>query len=166
MNLPTPIRIGLGIDTHRIAPGGPLILGGIRIDCELHLVGHSDADVLLHAITDALLSAAGLPDIGQLFPNTATENAGRDSADMLAIAKGQLDRTTWRIANLDCVVEMETPKIAPFKPSIIERIATVLQIDPSCVALKGKTGEEVGEIGRGEIARATCVALLMHVRAP
>jgi len=154
------LRIGLGIDSHRIEPGGPLILGGIRIETDLHCVGHSDADVLLHAITDAVLSAAGLPDIGQLFPNTSEENRGRDSAEMLSIAIESVLQNGWTIINLDCVVELERPKLSPSKQEMKRRIADILQISADRVSIKGKTGEGVGEIGRGELCRGTCVALM------
>lgn len=154
------IRIGLGIDSHRIMPGGSLILGGISIEADMHFVGHSDADVLLHAITDSLLSASGLPDIGQMFPNTAEENRGRDSADMLRRAYAEVKKAGWEIINLDCVVELERPKLSPHKQAIAARIASVLAIDPGQVAVKAKTGEGVGEVGTGLLGRATCIALL------
>jgi len=150
------------MDSHRIASGGPMILGGLRLDVKLHFVGHSDADVLLHAITDAILSAAGLPDIGQLFPNTADENRGRDSADMLSIANHAVREANWTIVNLDCVVQLERPKLSPHKDLMKQRIAELLLIDPDQVSIKGKTGEGVGEIGRGELCQATCVVLLMR----
>lgn len=154
------IRIGLGIDSHRIEQGGSLVLGGISIDAGMHFVGHSDADVLLHAITDSVLSASGLPDIGQMFPNTLEENRGRDSADMLRRAYAEVTKTGWHIINLDCVVELERPKLSPYKASIAARIASILGINPEQVAVKAKTGEGVGEIGSGQLGRATCVALL------
>ena len=139
-----------------------MILGGLKLDVKLHFVGHSDADVLLHAITDAILSAAGLPDIGQLFPNTADENRGRDSADMLSIANHAVREANWTIVNLDCVVQLERPKLSPHKDLMKQRIAELLLIDPDQVSIKGKTGEGVGEIGRGELCQATCVVLLMR----
>jgi 2-C-methyl-D-erythritol 2,4-cyclodiphosphate synthase len=143
-----------------MALGGPLILGGLRIDFDMHFVGHSDADVLLHAITDALLSGAGLPDIGQIFPNSAEENRGRDSAEMLRIANEAVLNEGWSIVNLDCVVQMERPKISPHKEAIKNRVASILEILPGQISVKGKTGEGVGEIGRSELAQATCVVLL------
>ena len=139
-----------------------MILGGVRIDVELHFVGHSDADVLLHAISDAILSAAGLPDIGQLFPNTSDENRGRDSAEMLSIAHRAVRESNWNIVNLDCVVQLERPKLSPHKDEMKQRIAAILEIAPDQVAIKGKTGEGIGEIGRGELCEATCVVLLMR----
>lgn len=153
-------RVGLGFDSHRIASGGKLILGGCVIEDGRHFVGHSDADVLLHAITDALLSGAGLPDIGEIFPNTSEENRGRDSSEMLSIAMKTVREHGWDLINLDAVVQLERPKIAPSKMAMRQRIAEVLGVDVSQVSLKGKTGEGTGAIGRGELATATCVVLL------
>ena len=151
------------MDSHRIAAGGPMILGGVRIDADLHFVGHSDADVLLHAITDALLSAAGLPDIGQLFPNSSEENRGRDSTDMLLIGVNAVRNAGWSVINLDCVVQLEAPKLFPYKEQMQTRISEILQIRADQISIKGKTGEGVGEIGRGELCQATCVVLLISV---
>jgi len=150
------------MDSHRIAPVGPMILGGLRLEVDLHFVGHSDADVLLHAITDAVLSASGQPDIGQLFPNTSEENRDRDSADMLAIAMKAVRGSGWSIVNLDCVVQLQYPKLSPHKELMRKRIAGILGIETDQVSIKGKTGEGVGEIGRGELCEATCVVLMMR----
>ncbi|MEM7473412.1 MAG: 2-C-methyl-D-erythritol 2,4-cyclodiphosphate synthase [Planctomycetota bacterium] len=154
------IRVGLGHDTHRLVAGGPLILGGVKIDFDFHLEGHSDADVLLHAITDSLLGAANLGDIGQLFPDTASENKGRDSAEMLQLAWRQVWQAGWTIENLDCVVLAERPKLLPHKKSICARIAEILDVQIDQVGLKGKTGEKSGEIGQGKIMQAVVVCLL------
>ena len=154
------IRVGLGFDSHRIESGGPMRLGGIDIDCQAHFVGHSDADVLLHAITDALLGAAGLSDIGQLFPNTDQANKNRDSVEMLQIAYQQVKSRGYRVLNLDCVIQSEIPKIAPYKQAMQSRIASILGIDVDAVGIKGKTGEGSGEIGQGRLAEAIVVALL------
>ena len=124
------------------------------------LVGHSDADVLLHAVTDALLGAAALPDIGQLFPNTDPKNQNRDSAEMLSIAGSKMTAAGYRIVNLDCVVLAQRPKLAEHIGAIRRRIADILQLDPQQVGLKAKTGEGVGPIGREEAIEAQCVALL------
>lgn len=159
-NLLASMRIGLGEDTHRLAEGGPLRLGGISIPHDKELVGHSDADVLLHAITDALLGAAGLPDIGELFPNTADENRGRDSADFLRLAYEQVQQAGYKLANLDCVVSAQRPKLSPHKDAIRERIAAILEVEPSQIGIKAKTGEGVGPIGREESIDARCVTLL------
>ncbi len=154
------IRVGLGHDTHRLEAGGPLRLGGINIDFSHHLAGHSDADVLLHAITDSLLGAASLGDIGELFPDTDEANRGRDSADMLSRAYESVTKAGWSIVNLDCVVLAERPKLLPHRAAICERIASILGISPNQVGLKGKTGEKTGEIGQGKIMQAMCVCLL------
>jgi 2-C-methyl-D-erythritol 2,4-cyclodiphosphate synthase len=156
----TELRIGLGEDSHRTAVGGPLRLGGVDVPHDRHTVGHSDADVLLHAVTDALLGAAGLPDIGQLFPNTDKANRGRDSAQMLRLAYDRVRAEGWRLVNLDCVIAAERPKISPFKQAIAARVAEVLGVEPTRVGVKAKTGEGVGPIGSGELIEARCVVLL------
>jgi 2-C-methyl-D-erythritol 2,4-cyclodiphosphate synthase len=156
-------RIGLGDDSHRLAPGGPLRLGGIDIPHDQHLVGHSDADVLFHAITDALLGAAALPDIGELFPNTASENRGRDSADMLRLAYAKVVEAGYRLANLDCVVRAEAPKLSPHKEAIRAQIAQILEVTPAAIGLKAKTGEGAGIVGRGEVIEATAVVLVSPI---
>jgi 2-C-methyl-D-erythritol 2,4-cyclodiphosphate synthase len=137
-------------------------IGGIDIPCDYHLIGHSDADVLLHAITDALLGAAGLDDIGQLFPDTAVENQGRDSAELLAMAWERVSHFGFEIVNFDCVIRMERPKIATHKGVIRQRIAAILQIGIDQVSIKGKTGEATGDIGLSRLAEAHCVALLVR----
>jgi 2-C-methyl-D-erythritol 2,4-cyclodiphosphate synthase len=154
------LRIGIGEDSHRTAPGGPLRLGGIDVPHDHQLVGHSDADVLLHAITDALLGAAALPDIGRLFPNTDAANRGRDSAEMLKIAAEKVAAAGFRVANLDCVVHAERPKLADYQDAIRHRIAGILGVSPFQVGLKAKTGEGVGPVGSGDVIEALCVALL------
>ena len=122
--------------------------------------GHSDADVLLHAVTDALLGAVGLPDIGQLFPNTDEANRGRDSAEMLRLAYERVTAAGWRLVNLDCVVAAERPRLAPVKERIVARVAEILGVESTQVGLKAKTGEGVGPVGREEAIEARCVALL------
>ncbi len=157
-------RIGLGEDRHRLdEPGtGPLRIGGVDIPHDRGLVGHSDADVLLHAITDALLGAAGLPDIGQLFPNTSEENRGRDSADFLQLAYEKVKAEGYELVNLDCVIHMQEPKFAPHKEAIQIRIAELLGVSTQQVGLKAKTGEGVGPVGRGESIDARCVVFVEH----
>jgi 2-C-methyl-D-erythritol 2,4-cyclodiphosphate synthase len=135
-------------------------LGGIEIAHDRHLLGHSDADVLLHAVTDALLGAAGQGDIGQLFPDTDPANRGRDSAEMLRLAYRQIHDAGFRIINLDCIVFAERPKLLPHNPAIRKRIAELLDVSPAEVGLKAKTGEGVGEVGSGQVMMAQCVALL------
>lgn len=150
----------MGEDSHGLAPGGPLRLGGVDVPHDHQLVGHSDADVLLHAVTDALLGAAALPDIGRLFPNTDDANRGRDSAEMLSIAAGKVTEAGYRIVNLDCVVHAERPKLADYVDAIRHRIAGVLRLNPIQIGLKSKTGESTGSVGRGEVIEARCVVLL------
>jgi 2-C-methyl-D-erythritol 2,4-cyclodiphosphate synthase len=138
-----------------------LVLGGVEIpNAAMHLVGHSDADVLLHAVTDAILGGAGLPDIGELFPNTAAVNKDRDSAEMLRLAAGRVADAGWNIVNIDCVIMAEAPKLSPHKPAMRERIASLLDMDANAVGLKSKTGEGFGPVGRGEAIDVRCVALL------
>jgi 2-C-methyl-D-erythritol 2,4-cyclodiphosphate synthase len=137
-----------------------LRLGGVDVPHDRHAVGHSDADVLLHAVTDALLGAAGLPDIGQMFPNTEEANRRRDSAQMLRLAYDRVTAAGWRLANLDCVVAAERPKLSPLKEAIVARIAEILGVEPHQVNFKAKTGEGAGPVGREELIEARCVALL------
>jgi 2-C-methyl-D-erythritol 2,4-cyclodiphosphate synthase len=154
------LRIGIGEDSHRTAPGGPLRIGGIDVPHDRQLVGHSDADVLLHAITDALLGAAALPDIGRLFPNTDPANRGRDSADMLAAAAAKIAEEGFRIENLDCIIHAERPKLADYQDAIRHRIAGILRLNPHQIGLKAKTAEGAGPVGREEIIAARCIVLL------
>ena len=156
------MRVGIGHDTHRLGQGGPLILGGIAIPHDRHAIGHSDADVLLHAITDALLGAAALGDIGELFPDTDPANKGRDSADMLREAAARTRAAGYTIINLDCIVFAQKPKLSPHKDPIRRRIAEILSLAPEQVGVKAKTGEGIGEVGREEVIMAQCVALLEH----
>jgi len=158
--MPGSVRVGLGHDTHRLGPGERLLVGGIAIPHDKAALGHSDADVLLHAITDALLGAAGLGDIGELFPDTDPANRGRDSAGMLEAAAERLAAAGWRIGNLDCVIFAQRPKILPHRPAIRRRIAEILDLDESAVWLKAKTGEGVGPIGEEHAIAAECVALI------
>jgi 2-C-methyl-D-erythritol 2,4-cyclodiphosphate synthase len=154
------MRIGIGHDTHRLGDGGPLLIGGIEIPYDRHLIGHSDADVLLHAVTDALLGAAALGDIGELFPNDALENRDRSSAEMLQIAYAQVRQRSYKLLNLDCIIFAQRPKMSEYKPAIQKRIAEILQVQPEQIGIKAKTGENVGPIGREEIIAAECIALL------
>jgi 2-C-methyl-D-erythritol 2,4-cyclodiphosphate synthase len=140
-----------------------LRLGGIEIPSLAHAVGHSDADVLLHAVTDALLGAAALGDIGEMFPDTDASNRGRDSGQMLQQAWQMIAERGFRIVNIDCIVHAEQPKLSPYKEAIRQRIASLLQIPADCVGVKAKTGETVGPVGRQEAIEAECVALLEKV---
>ncbi|MBN2580227.1 MAG: 2-C-methyl-D-erythritol 2,4-cyclodiphosphate synthase [Pirellulales bacterium] len=155
------MRVGIGYDIHRLRPGGPLRLGGVDIPCDKELIGQSDADVLLHAVTDALLGAAALGDIGQMFPDTDPANRGRNSAEMLHAAQQAVHAVGWRIGNLDCVVSAQRPKLLTHRQKIRERIAEILDIDAECVGLQAKTGEQVGPVGREEAITAQCVVLLL-----
>jgi 2-C-methyl-D-erythritol 2,4-cyclodiphosphate synthase len=156
----TNLRIGFGEDSHRTAPGGPLRLGGVDVPHDKHLVGHSDADVLLHAMTDALLGAAALPDIGRMFPNSDVANRNRDSAEMLAAAAAKAAEAGYRIVNLDCIVHAERPQLADYIDAIRHRIAGILRLNPHQIGLKAKTGEATGPIGQEQLIAARCVALL------
>jgi 2-C-methyl-D-erythritol 2,4-cyclodiphosphate synthase len=153
-------RIGLGHDTHRLGPGDGLVIGGITIPHDRAAIGHSDADVLLHAITDAILGAAALGDIGEMFPDTDPANKGRDSADMLRRAAARVAAAGWRLSNLDCVILAQRPKILPHRPAMRRRIAEILGVEESAVWLKAKTGESVGPIGEELAIGAECVVLL------
>jgi 2-C-methyl-D-erythritol 2,4-cyclodiphosphate synthase len=159
------MRVGIGHDTHRLAAGGPLRLGGIDIPHDRHAVGHSDADVLLHAITDALLGAAALGDIGELFPDTDEANRGRDSADMLKRVADKVHAAGYAIMNLDCIVFAQRPKLSAHKDAMRRRIAEMLDMSADAVGVKAKTGEGVGEVGREETIMAQCVVLLESLRS-
>ena len=123
-------------------------------------MGHSDADVLLHAVTDALLGAVGLPDIGELFPNTAEENRGRNSAEMLRLAYDRVKQGGYSIVNLDCVISAQEPKLSPYKEAIRQQLAAILSVSESQLNVKAKTGEGVGPVGEQITIQAHCVALL------
>ncbi|MCA9133620.1 MAG: 2-C-methyl-D-erythritol 2,4-cyclodiphosphate synthase [Planctomycetales bacterium] len=156
------IRVGLGHDTHRIEAGGPLRLGGLDVAVDFHLAGHSDADVLLHAVTDSLLGAANLGDIGELFPDDDPANRGKDSAVMLLAAQQRVTQAGWKIMNIDCVVLAERPRLLPLKGAMCQRLAEILQLEPQRIAIKGKTGEKTGDVGSGKIMQAICTCLLFQ----
>lgn len=154
------VRVGLGHDRHRLCPGRPLILGGVRIEHELGLDGHSDADVLLHAVTDALLGALGLGDIGEWFPNTDPRWQGADSVIFVQAATREVRSRGWEISNLDCTLHAERPKLSPLKPAIRSRLAELLEIAEDRINVKAKTGERVGPVGRQEAIDADAIVLL------
>lgn len=154
------MRVGIGHDTHRLAAGGPLRLGGVDIPHDHHLVGHSDADVLLHAVTDALLGAAALGDIGQLFPDTDPTHQDRDSAEMLAAAVDRVHQAGYRVVNVDCIVFAQRPKLSSYKEALQRRIAELVRVTEADVGVKAKTGEGLGDIGREQAIAAQCVALI------
>jgi 2-C-methyl-D-erythritol 2,4-cyclodiphosphate synthase len=153
-------RIGQGFDVHALVAGRPLILGGVTIAFECGLLGHSDADVLLHALTDALLGAAGLGDIGRLFPDTDPRYAGADSRVLLRAAFAQVRAAGWEVGNVDATIICQKPKILPHAARMAANIAADLGIDPAGVNIKGKTTEGLGFTGRGEGIAAQAVVLL------
>jgi 2-C-methyl-D-erythritol 2,4-cyclodiphosphate synthase len=152
--------IGLGYDTHRFEPGRPLVLGGVRIEHEAGLAGHSDADVLTHAIIDALLGAAGLGDIGLHFPDTDERWRDADSIELLRVTCGIVANEDLRVVNVDCTVVLEAPKIGPHRHAMRERLAGAIGVPVRRVNVKATTGEGMGFVGRGEGAAAMAVALL------
>jgi len=165
-----PFRIGHGYDLHRLATpeegGKPFVLGGMALEHDRGPVGHSDGDALLHAVTDAILGALALPDIGQLFPDTAPENKDRDSVDFLSEAVSQMAGTGYAVSNLDCTIILERPKIGPHKAEMVDRLSQILGIDRSLVNIKGKTHERVDAVGEGRAIEVHVVALLMRKANP
>lgn len=153
-------RVGQGYDLHRLVPGRPLILGGVEIPFAYGLLGHSDADVLVHAVIDALLGAAGLGDIGRHFPDTDPAYAGANSLALLAQTAALLRAERWEALNVDATVIAERPRLAPYIPQMREKIAGVLALSPEVVNIKAKTNEGVDAVGRGEAIAALAVVLL------
>lgn len=158
------LRIGFGTDIHRLAAGRPLIIGGVAIESDLGADGHSDADVLLHAITDALLGSLALGDIGTHFPNSDPRWSGADSMVFLRHASGLLAEKGYRVVNIDSVVDLETPKLKPFILQIRSNIASALGIEPERVSVKAKTGESVGPVGKRQALTAEAVVLVERLR--
>ena len=152
--------VGIGYDCHRVAAGRRLVLGGVKIPAELGLDGHSDADVLVHALIDALLGAAGLGDIGEHFPDTDERWRDADSMELLASVLALLDRAGLAVVNVDCTVMMEHPKLAPHRQEIRTALARALGLAPERVSVKATTGEGIGFVGRGEGVAALAVASL------
>jgi 2-C-methyl-D-erythritol 2,4-cyclodiphosphate synthase len=153
-------RIGLGYDIHRLKKGRPLWLGGVKIPFDQGLDGHSDADVLLHAITDALLGAASLPDIGHYFPPADPAIRNIASVTMLARAIREVQLLGYKVVNVDSVVVAEAPKIAPHREAMRKAIAQILGVSNACVQIKGKTNEGLDAVGRGEAIVAQAIVLL------
>ncbi|MFZ4061926.1 MAG: 2-C-methyl-D-erythritol 2,4-cyclodiphosphate synthase [Polynucleobacter sp.] len=153
-------RIGQGYDVHALVADRKLIIGGVHIPHEKGLLGHSDADVLLHALTDALLGAAGLNDIGQLFPDTDAQFKDMDSRILLRAALQKVQAAGFHIGNVDATIICQRPKLASFLPEMIKNIAADLAVTPSHVNLKAKTNESLGHLGRGEGIAVHAVALL------
>lgn len=156
------IRVGQGVDVHALVPERKLILGGVTIPYHLGLLGHSDADALLHAITDAVLGAAGMGDIGRMFPDSDARWKGADSRMLLRSAYEVVRADGWRIGNIDCTIIAQAPKIAPFVSAMRDNIAADLRIDPARINVKGKTTEQLGFLGRGEGIATEAVALLLR----
>ena len=154
------IRVGQGYDVHQLVEGRPLILGGVTIPFERGLLGHSDADVLLHAVTDALLGAAALGDIGRHFPDTDPRYQGADSRVLLRASVELLRDYGWKIGNVDATIIAQRPKIAGYVPDMVINMAADLGVDVRNVNVKGKTNESLGYLGRGEAIEAQAVALI------
>jgi len=159
-------RIGSGHDTHRLVPDRPLILGGVNVPYHLGLYGHSDADVVLHALTDALLGALALGDIGDAYPDTDPQWQGANSQFFLRETILQLKARDWHIVNVDITIFAEKPKLGPLKQAMRESVANLLGVPSDCVSIKAKTGEKVGHIGRGEAIGCHAIALLQKEDSP
>ena len=158
------LRVGLGVDAHAFADGVPLVLGGVAIDSPRGLAGHSDGDVIAHALIDALLGAAGLGDIGSLFPPGEPEWAGASSLDLLRRAAAQVREAGWELVNADCVLIGQEPRIAPLREQIRERLAESVGADPPQVNVRATTTDRLGFTGRGEGLAAQAVALVRQSR--
>ncbi|MDR2664626.1 MAG: 2-C-methyl-D-erythritol 2,4-cyclodiphosphate synthase [Puniceicoccales bacterium] len=154
------MRVGLGRDVHRLVAGGRLILGGVVVSENLSPVAHSDGDCLLHALMDAILGAAALPNVGVLFPCDGEENRGRDSCEMLGTVLAMVWKLGFRLVNVDAVIQLEAPPVSSFFPAMRERLSPLLGLEGSAVGLKATTAEGLGPIGRGEALEVLCVCLL------
>ena len=157
------IRVGIGYDSHRFAPGGPMILGGVRVPADVHLAGHSDGDAIAHAVTDAVLGAAAAGDIGEMFSDRDPANAGRDSIEMLRAAVVRVTGLGWAVSQVDVTVVAERPKIGPHRDAMRAALAAALQVAVADVGIKGKTNEGMGWVGRGEGLACMAVATLVPV---
>ena len=153
-------RIGIGYDIHRLVEGRKLLIGGVQIEHPKGLLGHSDADVVLHAVTDALLGAAGLPDIGDLFPDTDDKYRDADSRELLAQAMARVRERGFAPGNLDLIIHAEAPKLSPHKRRIAESIAGLVGLEPEAVSVKAKTNEGMGPLGFADAIACTAAALL------
>jgi 2-C-methyl-D-erythritol 2,4-cyclodiphosphate synthase len=154
------MRVGIGHDTHRLAPGRPLLLAGVRVEHPLGLVGHSDADVVLHALTDALLGAAGLGDIGDAYPDTDPAYKDRESRFFVADTLVRLHAKGYRVVNVDVTIFAQEPKLGPLKAQMRRSLAELLGLDLDAVNVKAKTGEKVGAIGRAEAIGCQAAVLI------
>ena len=156
------VRIGLGVDAHALARGVPLVLGGVTIDHPSGLAGHSDGDVIAHALVDALLGAAGLGDIGSLFPSDDERWAGANSLDLLRDAYARVREAGYALVNADCVLVGQEPRIAPHREEMRRRLAAAIEVEPERVNVRATTSDRLGFTGRGEGLAAQAVALLEH----
>lgn len=160
---PESFRTGIGYDSHRFVAGGPLRLGGVDIPHDRSLAGHSDGDAVAHAITDAILGAAGAGDIGAMFPDSDPANRGRDSLEMLGHALDEVRARGWRVGNVDVTVITEAPRIGPYRDAMREALARALGTDAEHVSIKGKSNEGMGSIGSGD--GLACIAVVSLARA-
>jgi 2-C-methyl-D-erythritol 2,4-cyclodiphosphate synthase len=158
------LRVGLGHDTHRLAEGRPLVLGGVRIEHSRGLLGHSDADIVLHALTDALLGAAGMGDIGDAYPDSDPAYLEADSRRFVRETLVRLNQAGWRVVNVDVIIFAQEPRLGPLKAAIRASLAELLAIELDAVNVKAKTGEHVGAIGRAEAL--ACQAVVLIERPP
>ncbi len=154
------IRVGIGYDLHRLVSGRKLLLGGVELPFEKGEAGHSDGDVLFHAITDAVLGAAGLGDIGSFFPPEDPQWLDADSAELLRFVMQKVYAGGWKVENIDCVIKLEKPKFIPYRQQVIDSISDVLNIPASCVFVKAKTGEKLPPVGTSDAVEAYVVCLL------
>ena len=154
------MRVGIGHDTHRLVEGRPLLLGGVRVEHVRGLAGHSDADIVLHALTDALLGAAGLGDLGDAYPDTDPQWQDADSRLFLQETLVRLNRAGWRVVNVDVIIFAQEPKLGPVKAVIRANLADLLGLPLDAVNVKAKTGERVGHIGRAEAMSCQAIALI------
>jgi len=154
------MRIGVGVDAHALVEGVPLVLGGVELESDRGLAGHSDGDVISHALIDAILGAAGQGDIGSLFPAGEAQWEGASSLDLLSRAYAQVREAGWRLANADCVLVGEKPRIAPVRGAMQARLASALDVEPGLVTVRATTTDHLGFTGRGEGLAAVAVALL------
>ena len=155
-------RVGIGVDAHALEDGVPLVLGGVRFDHPRGLAGHSDGDVIAHALTDAVLGAAGLGDIGSLFPSGDPALAGADSVDLLVRAYAQVTALGWSLVNADCILIGEEPRLAPRRDEMRDRLAAALDVERDRIAVRATTTDRLGFTGRGEGLAAQAVALLQR----
>ncbi len=155
------MRVGIGVDAHALVEGVPLVLGGVEVESDRGLAGHSDGDVISHALIDAILGAAGLGDIGSLFPSDSGEWEGASSLDLLTRAYAQVSGLGWTLTNADCVLVGESPRIAPVRAEMHERLADALGVAPGLVTVRATTTDGLGFTGRGEGLAAVAVALLL-----